>query len=124
MLVKNTVVFFLLSFLCLISCTNKEIAAVPENIIHSDTLVEVLSEIHRANAYLSLNNNGKSFDHNAFVGNVLKKHNISKEVFDTSLNFYISNPVILDSLYDKVIAKLSTIKASITDNQAKQNKKQ
>ncbi len=46
---------------------------------------------------------------NQLYHTVLKKHNIKKERFIESINFYAETPEVLDSIYDKVIEQLNII---------------
>jgi hypothetical protein len=48
-----------------------------------------------------------------FYAEVLKKHAISKERFQSSLNFYSNNPENFDKIYEKVIEELTIMQGNL-----------
>lgn len=88
--------------------TEKE--KMPDTILPQQKMVDIIADMHLAEAIVVANPHGgdtntqKVIDYYGFI---YKKHNVSKENFKTSYDYYIHHPVLLDSVYSDVITKLS-----------------
>lgn len=104
---------FIFLVVLLFSCKQKQVG-LPDGIIPKDSLINIVVDLHLADAIL-LNPNVQSkisdISSNRLYRTVLEKYSISRERFDKSINYYAETPVILDSIYDKVIEKLSLIES-------------
>ncbi|NSW45753.1 MAG: DUF4296 domain-containing protein [Bacteroidales bacterium] len=97
----------------LLSC-NRSSSKITTDVISKDSMVSIIADLHLADAIL-LNTNVQSkisdISSNRLYKTVLDKYNITRERFNRSINFYAENPRLLDSLYDKVIERLSLIES-------------
>lgn len=112
---KNRLVIPLfLTIIFFISCNRKQ-GVVPAEIIPKDSLINIIVDLHIADAVL-LNPITQSkisdISSNLLYKKVLNKYAITRERFNTSINFYAETPIVLDSIYDKVIEKLSLIESN------------
>ncbi len=103
----------LFGLILLFSCKQKT-TEIPEGIISRDSMINIMVDIHLADAVL-LNPMTQSkigdIPSNNLYKSVMDKYHIKKERFDKSMGFYSDNPVMLDSMYDGVIEKLSMIQS-------------
>ena len=105
----------LFTLLYLTACNKSKKIKVPEGIIVPDSMVQVLTDVHiaEASAQMGLIPPGKdSLSKEAFDA-LYKKHHITEMDYHTSLNYYLAHPSILDSVYDKVLNNLSQQKAEM-----------
>lgn len=98
-------------FILLIStgCWNKEKKA-PEGILSKEQMIPVLVDIQLAEAALVIKNfHGDSAKQYAadYYNFIYIRHQVTKEEFEKSLNYYIEHPKQLDQIYSEVIAELS-----------------
>jgi hypothetical protein len=105
-----------LLLLCiLLSCHGNNSVHVPEGIIEPDSMVTLLTDIHIFQANLQLGyfqNDSANASHKAFL-DILEKHNLSQEDYNESIRFYTFHPVLLDSVYEKVLNNLNQQKAEL-----------
>jgi len=104
-------------------CWKKQ-APPPENTIHPDTMASILTEIHLAQAAVSMNVASDSirFTTGDYLPEIFKKHHTTQQQFDRSLRFYSGNPGLLDSIYKEVLDELSRQEGEI-EAQIKSEKK-
>jgi hypothetical protein len=105
----------LFTLLYLTACNKNKKVKVPEGIIIPDSMIQVLTDVHiaEASAQMGLIQAGKdSLSKEAFDG-LYKKHHITEADYHTSLNYYLAHPSLLDSVYDKVLNNLSQQKAEM-----------
>lgn len=91
-----------------LSCgSNKK--EVPDNIIPKDKIVDVISDIELTQALIKLkfNNTDSLINQSQLFNEMYAKHNTSQEQFNNSLAFYAQDPKKMDTIYAKVITKLS-----------------
>lgn len=109
---RLAILFFLVNIL-FISCNRKQ-GVVTAEIIPKDSLINIIVDLHLADAVL-LNPITQSkisdISSNRLYKTILNKYGISRERFNNSINFYAETPIVLDSIYDKVIEKLSMIES-------------
>jgi hypothetical protein len=83
--------------------------SLPAGILSKEKMVEVLTEVHIAEA----DQQQKVLEQSATMSDtfsfdaVFKKVNISRAEYDNSMKFYSANPELLDQVYDEVINELS-----------------
>ncbi len=99
-----TIAFSFLIFMVGCSTVN-----IPDETIEKDKMVEVLIDLHLADAVFS----SKGFhDRNlpdksqSYYSFVYKKHNVTKAQIDTSLFNYAKEPKVMTEIYDKVTKEL------------------
>jgi hypothetical protein len=117
---KSRITGLLLILFLLSSCHHKN--QLPRDIIPNDSLVCIIVDLHLADAVL-LNQNTQSkisdISSNALYQSVLTKYHITKERFVNSMNYFAEKPEVLDSIYDKVIERLSLIQSKGYDKSKK-----
>lgn len=95
----------------------------PEGILSNDQLVEVLVDVHIADAALTtlaLQRKDDTFKSSDFYQRVLEKHDVTREQFDNSMDYYSKKPLELEKIYDRVLTELSKRKADlITEDEQK-----
>src|SRR6476659_4261663 len=94
--------------LLLMACSKKE-PGIPPAIISPDKMVGILTDVHIAQAAVSTYNVGDTVKYSVsdYMPAIFKNHAITKEQFDSSLQYYSSNPALLDSIYKEVLEELS-----------------
>ena len=93
----------------LMSACNKN--KVPEGVIKEKTMIELLTEMHTADAYF---NNINDYECDTMIGEIyytynqiFKKYGTNKEEFDRSMDYYSQNPKKFREMYEKVVLKLN-----------------
>lgn len=103
----------LFSILFLFSCKQNS-TKIPKEVISRDSMINIMVEIHLADAVLqnpmTQSKIGDIPSNNLYKA-IMKKYHTNKERFDKSMDFYSDNPLMLDSMYDSVIEKLSLIQS-------------
>jgi hypothetical protein len=101
------------------SCKKKE--TIPEDIIGKELMVELLFDIHLAEAIYScryqLDLSGKNFSEDLYFS-VCKKHGVDHELFEKSVFYYGKHPQIYEAIYDEVLNRLNELE-DITKNKGK-----
>jgi len=103
---KLIVIFSLMLFI--ISCDKKS-----EFVIEKDKFVDLLVDIHKIDALLStkqMNDVNVKVDSASYYNFVYKKHNVSRNEFDSTLKFYTERPEDFAKIYKLVIEKISVLK--------------
>lgn len=111
---KSVVIVFSLFFF--ISCSKGE-KKIPQGILKEEKMVELLVDIHLAQAAVNLSNFGQSNLPNDFEKlkkDIYSKHQISKEKFLESFTYYTNHPEKFDKIYGDVITELSRQQAEYT----------
>ena len=102
--------------LCLfISCHKGNNMHVPSNIVCPDSMVQVLTDVHILQATFQLGffkNDSVQAAHQAFIA-VLKKHHLTEKDYNRATRYYSYHPVLLDSIYEKVLDNLSEQRAKL-----------
>jgi hypothetical protein len=79
-------------------------------VIQADSMVSLLTDIHLAEGIISsLKSKHQPVGHlsSEYFEVVLKRHSISREAFEESLQYYAFHTEELDEIYEKVITELS-----------------
>ncbi len=103
---KYNYILLILALIFFVECNNSE----KEDIIEQDKFVDILVDIHIADALIS---NKGFYDGNlkdstkSYYNYVLKKHKVSRASFDKSMEYYSKDTENYLKLYDKVIAIIS-----------------
>ena len=108
---KNLLHIFFLLLLAFVSCDKLPIEK-PKNLIKENKMIEMLVDIHIAEAtynhvrYDSLMLHTSSAD---FYFSVLEKYEVQDSTFEKSFVFYASTPRQFEKMYRKVMNKLSEV---------------
>lgn len=82
----------------------------PKGLINEEDLVNVLVDIHFADAVVSIKGYRVMQDSltiNLLYDDILKKHDISRKQFDQTIQYYSKNVNKYDRIYDQVLEILS-----------------
>lgn len=101
---KNISAFIVLMILSF-ACTEK----VPDGVIPENQMIEILVDIHIADAYITQKFRGDSMYNEAqhLTMQILKQRGLDTTDFFRSMDYYTSRPVQLDKMYDVIIEKLA-----------------
>jgi hypothetical protein len=107
-MIRCIVIFSMLIFFS--SCKN----AAPAGIVKQDKMQEILWDIFRADALsrqiVSTDSSKSQPDENAkLTGRVFLIHNITREQFDKSYNYYAQHPDIMRTMLDSINAQQERI---------------
>jgi hypothetical protein len=112
--------FWAVPFL-LLSCQQKE-----QPPISKEKMVDLVMDLHLAEVYSSIARDSvysvsaKKMDSLAgYYKDVLHHHNISQDQYAAIVNWYKINPQELDSVYAKVIPRLSELEARYSNDNTK-----
>ncbi|NUM51971.1 MAG: DUF4296 domain-containing protein [Flavobacteriales bacterium] len=111
----ENIISALLLFYILCSCNMKE-ERMPDEILNEKEMVALMSDMQLAEAIVKLQVNrvdSTSFFTDSLFSQVFKKHNVSKEKFKKNFDYYNSNPVLMEEIYNQVIEKLSEEQAGL-----------
>lgn len=94
---------------CIACGSNTDEVKIPESVLPKDSMVFVLVDLQLLEATIDLNlvsgaANPRQADK---YFTILKKHHITRALYDTSLSFYSAHPELLAKIYDEVITELS-----------------
>lgn len=102
------ILLFLLVFA--VAACDKPVVPKPRHLIHQDKMIDMLADIHMAEAtynkyrYDSSQTHFSSVD---FYYSVLAKYEVPDSVFEKSFLYYASEPKDFEKMYRKVLSKLS-----------------
>ena len=85
---------------------------IPKDIIQPDKMEKVLYDIHLVEGYLGTFSNKDTIKivASSYYNGVYKKFGIDSSIYNKSMNYYYSHPVILDEMYvnlEKSFAKIN-----------------
>ncbi len=109
------IVLFLL--VVVLSACDKPIVPKPEKLVREKQMIDMLVDIHLAEAtynkfrYDSIMQNNSSVN---FYYSVLAKYEIPDSVFEQSYVYYASQPKNFEKMYRKVMSKLSEMEQSFS----------
>lgn len=102
------ILLFLLVFV--VAACDKPIVPKPEHLIHQDKMIDMLADIHLAEATYNRYRSDTSRTHFTsvdFYYSVLAKYEVPDSVFEKSFLYYASEPKNFEKMYRKVLSKLS-----------------
>ena len=96
----------------MMSCAKKNVV-IPPDVIPVKQMIEVLTDVHLAEAAKDVAMPTDTSKHtiDVYYTFIFKKYNLTKEKFQKSLNFYKSNPELMEEMYAEVINRLSELQA-------------
>lgn len=104
---RNRVLYVLLLIL-LVGCGR------PWGVLSHDDMVDVLLDIHIAEASIKILDLGaKRIEKQEYYNKIFEKHNTTKEKFDKSLDWYSRHPKELIAIYDDVKGEAAALQARI-----------
>jgi site-specific DNA-adenine methylase len=105
-------IYILLTILLLsISSCDDPVVEKPEKLIPKEKMIEMLTDIHIAEATYNIRKNQDSLLHNSnsadFYYSILKKYNEPDTIFEKSYIYYASNPKNFEKMYRQVMNNLN-----------------
>ncbi len=82
-----------------------------DEFIERDVLVDVLVDIHLMDGVTQDRKFGRKYDVDSLdiFTPILEKHQVTKQMFDTTMFVYSRNPELLDKVYNDVLIKLNVM---------------
>ena len=102
---------YLLSFLILFSCSQKQEQNDNENIISKEQFTNILKKIYLAESDFKLNR-----VNNSDYQKILSDHNVSKPNFENTLQYYSERPGLLEKIYEEILFNLKETRNQLTDS--------
>lgn len=105
---KNRVVYVFLMLL-LVGCTTR-----PMGVLSHKEMVEVLVDVHIAEAVIkTVDTSAKRIEKQEYYNTVFKKHNITKQQFDKSIDWYSKHHKKLVDVYDDVKLEMEELQERV-----------
>jgi len=98
------------------SCNKSSVSDIPKDCYQPDSLVVILTEIHKYDALLGQKNSlivEKNYNRTLLYNSLWKKHKTTYKKFQTSMDWYAGYPKLLNSIYDQVLGNLQNQKQAI-----------
>lgn len=106
----RNILIILVIGLSIISCSKKPVK-IPEDVLSEAEFIPVLVDVHLAEAMIQFKNMSRNDSTQqlayGYYSAIYKKYGINAKEFGRSFKFYTSQPELMTSLYDSVIARLS-----------------
>jgi len=109
-------------FLMLLSCTSKieKITPPPDNLIPQNTMVEIIVDLHLMDGVLqsSQKRGDREMESKKYYlyKSILEKYDITREQFESSMEYYQQDLETIDAIYADVVTELSKMKSE-TENE-------
>ncbi len=107
---RYTGIFILLLTLTFTAC-QKQKTITGKEFMDRDVLVGVLVDIHLMDGVTQDRKFGRKFDADSLdiLTPILEKHQVNRQMFDTTMFVYSRNPVLLDEVYNDVLIQLNVM---------------
>ncbi len=104
------VILILLLALTIAAC-NKEERITGKEFAKREVLIDVLVDIHLMDGVTQDRKFNRIYDVDSVdvLTPILEKHQISRQMFDTTMYVYTRNPELLDAVYNDVLIKLNVL---------------
>jgi hypothetical protein len=112
---RKLLILVILIFFYACSLKQKEIN-IPKYVISADSMAQILADVYIQETMINLHNQqGQHMKMNPEKQYqlIFHKYNISKEQYDSSYQFYLDNPALLNKIYENIIIELSKKQAEI-----------
>jgi len=103
-------------FLLTVACSSpiQNLMPEPSPKLSRIQMAEIIADIQIAEAGVQLQNlpfDSMNGSYAAYYAFIFKKHNIDSIVFESNYQYYLGNPVEMDSVYQEVITILTTLES-------------
>ena len=105
-----------LSLITLVSCNTVETEERESQLIPRDSMIMLMVDIHITDAVLIQAVNHRKIQPNQvpfYYTDLLKKHNVSKRRFESSLHYYSDDLEVFNKIYDEIMAELNNRQAAL-----------
>ena len=108
-------ILIFISLFYFFSCSpSVEKVTIPSDLISRDTLINLIFEVHLADAYLQSNRLPQSnVNKESFYNNIFDQYGLTREKFDSTIFFLTKHPAYYIEIYDDVLDKFSLWEADI-----------
>lgn len=107
---KSNIYIIIIAVLTFMGCS-KPVVEKPENLIGESKMVEVLVDVHLAEAAFNTRRHRDSLLTNSssanFYHSALQKHNLQDSIFEKSFVYYASQPKSFEKMYRQVMNSLT-----------------
>ena len=116
----NVVLGLMVGLFLMGACAVKEQQeSIPVGLIPADTLIDLLVDIHLADAYLSQNRLTKELPKkDVFYAGITKKYGYTRMEFDSTIRYLATQPRLYASLYEEVLNELSVLQGQVEKEKA------
>ncbi len=106
----NPVLILILLVITFTAC-QKQKSITGKAFIEREVLVDVLVDIHLADGVTNDRKFHRKYDVDSIdiLSPILEKHQVSRQMFDTTIFVYTRNPELLDLVYNDVLIKLNVM---------------
>lgn len=108
---RKLIFIFILLVFAFISC-EESVVPKPENLIKEKQMIEMLADIHLAEATFTRFRYDSTMQHSTsadFYYTILDKYQVVDSIFEKSFVYYASTPKSFEEMYRKVMNKLSIL---------------
>ncbi len=107
---RYTGILILLLVLTFSAC-KKQKTITGKEYMDRDALVSVLVDIHLMDGVTQDRKFGRKYDADSIdvLMPILEKHQVSRQMFDTTMFVYSRNPILLDEVYNDVLIQLNVM---------------
>ncbi len=101
-------IFLIVLFAAVLGCSEK--AEKPKDLISSDEMALILVDIHKLEAKLAnlrVSNDSMRKVYNTFEREMLVEHGTNREAYSRSYEYYISQPKLMEEIYEVVVDSLN-----------------
>lgn len=105
----------------IVACSEKKVEQIPANILSKEKMAELLLDVHLLESAISINTisiDKSNPDDPLPTFNVLKKHHVSKQTYDSSFVYYADHPNQLSEIYQEVLDSLSRLQANVQNEKS------
>lgn len=110
--IKKVVLFAACSLM--IACAESEEVEIPENVLSSEKMAEVMVDVHLLEAAMNLNA-GIATETIPHELDIFKSHNVSQQQYEESYRFYTEHPELMGEIYQIVLNELSKKQAEVAN---------
>lgn len=122
----SNIILLILFVLTLGSCLGKIDIKIPEPLIKEEIMLEIMSDLHRADGILKIpyiSNEYKMKDSVEVYMEIIEKYGYSKEQFDANIDYYfVAKPKVMNSIYENLLERLSRMEDENIKNTSKEKK--
>lgn len=108
---KNIIYILLVAIFAFVAC-EEPVVPKPENLIKEKQMIEMLADIHLAEATFTRFRYDTTMQHSTstdFYYSILDKYQVPDTLFEQSFVYYASTPKSFEEMYRKVMNKLSAL---------------